>query len=294
MKKSFVIPFFVSICILFACTNEHNSNSTSPGTTSSQENKIAVSDSLTKNESAKPASNYIFNMDELELYGTTQTSTKQYTETDLQKMSEDEVHKDYLKVVSQFVEGELGKKVYILDSVDGAHHPKEVTVIVTDGTIYRVFLEKRYDYNGIWTVTRYSEYKDEWTMPLPQDVEYRIVNDLSSIPDEVRKEVRERINSKSDEISFIHDPYNDAENTYALVVAPQGYSADLLNVHGKESYINILYTTFETVVSSDGKTTTAMFGENPFILIEVTDPIVDIFFRKYTSINEERIRLNMP
>jgi hypothetical protein len=203
-------------------------------------------------------------------------------------MSKDDAQKDYVTVVKNYVQQELSKEVSFLDSVDGTYNPRHVVVGTTKGDTYMFVLRKWYNYNGIWTVSRYAQFKEEGAVSPKKTVKYELINP-SSLPASVQKEVNVRIDSKKEERSYI----DDDGMIYVLLVAPQGQSVELLNVFGTDYLIEVQYTTMETPTSYDGKTTTQMFGENPYVLIKVNQSITDISFKKYSSVIDELVRLNM-
>lgn len=282
MKKSLIFLCLAAICLLSACSEENRSTS-GPGPSGSAPIENGASGPW---DSDQP----LLNLDDLGQYRILTGSGKNYTEADLERLAEDKRQQDYAAVIQHFVQHDLNREIRFLDSVDGTYNPREVVVGTTDGNVYKLSLRKRYDYNGIWTVHQYAQFIDEGAVPPNRTVQYELVDDLSGLPESAQKQVHERIASKTEERGYV----NDNGTIYVLLVAPQGQSVELLNVFGSDDIIEVQYTTTETPASSDGTTTTPMFGENPYVLIQVNSTVTDISFKKYAGATDELIRLNLP
>lgn len=288
MNRSVVLLCLIAVCILSSCTKENNNASSSNSTTSAPRETSASNAPSESTNSGQSETESFINLDQFEQYGIVTGSAKVYTEDDMKNMENDDTQKDYMMVVKNYVQQELGEEASYLDSVDGTYNPRHVVVGTTEGNTYMFVLRKWYKYNGIWTISRYAQFKEEGAVPPKQTVKYELVNP-SSLPASVQKEVNVRVNSKTEERSYI----DDNSTIYVLLVAPQGQSVELLNVFGNDYLIEVQYTTMKTPSSPDGETTTQMFEENPYILIKVNQPITDISFKKYSSVIDELVRLNM-
>ncbi|WP_337033495.1 hypothetical protein [Paenibacillus illinoisensis] len=282
MKKSLIFLCLAAICLLSACSEENRSAS-GPGPTETAPIDNGAS-------GPRDSDQLPLNLDDLGQYRILTGSGKNYTEADLERLAEDKRQRDYAAVIQHFVQHDLNRKIRFLDSVDGTYNPREVVVGTTDGNVYKLSLRKRYDYNGIWTVHQYAQFIDEGAVPPNRTVQYEWVDDLSGLPESARKQIHERIASKTEERGYV----NDNGTIYVLLVAPHGHSVELLNVFGNGDIIEVQYATAETPTSSDGKTTTPMFGENPHVVIKVKQPITDISFKKYAGVTNDLIRLNLP
>ncbi|MGM0885005.1 MAG: hypothetical protein ACQEXQ_28680 [Bacillota bacterium] len=285
MNRSVMLLCLMAVCLLSACTKQNyyapsSSNSTT-STSSETSASNAPSEPSEPTNSEQLETESFINLDQFEQYGIVTGSSMVYSEDDMNNMSKDDAQKDYVTVVKNYVQQELSEEVSYLDSVDGTYNPRHVVVGTTEGNTYMFVLRKWYNYNGIWTVSRYAQFKEEGAVSPKQAVEYELTKP-SNLPASVQKEVNVRIDSKKEERSYI----DDNGTIYVLLVAPQGQSVELLNVFGTDYLIEVQYTTMETP--------TQMFGENPYVLIKVNQSITDISFKKYSSVIDELVRLNMP
>lgn len=290
MNRTVVCICFMAVCLLSACTKENDK--AAPSSNSTTSTSSVTNTPIPPSEPAKSeqlVDGMFMNLDQLEQYGIISGSAKHFSEDEMNQMSKDDAQKDYVTVIKNYVQQELNEEVNFLDSVDGTYNPRHVVVGTTDGNTYMFVLQRWYNYNGIWTVSRYAQFKEEGAVPPKKSVEYEFIQP-SSLPAHLQKEVKGRIESKTQERSYM----DDNGTIYVLLTAPQGQSVELLNVFGTDDLIKVQYTTIETPTSYDGTTTTQMFGENPYVLIKVNQPITEISFKKYSSIIDELVRLHLP
>ena len=221
-------------------------------------------------------------MDQLEQYGIITGSSIEYTEADMGSFAKDDTQKDYVTVIKNYVQQELGQEAHYLDSVDGTYNPRRVVVGTKEGNTYLLELQKWYNFNGIWTVSSIAQVKDEGAVPPEQTVKYEII-DAASIGDQgVQKEINKKIMARS----AGHYHFTAGDTLYVLLVAGKEQSVELLNVFGNDSLMKLQYTIIE---NKDPR-----FGENPYLLLKLDATIMDLFVHQYSSIKVDDIRLNMP
>ncbi|MBW4082930.1 hypothetical protein [Paenibacillus sp. S150] len=140
-----------------ACQKDNN-NAVNPGTDSSTSDTNSGEINETK-------TNFLLNFDEMEQYGIVTGTSTEYTNTDLDQLAKNDLQKDYVAVIKDFVKQELKQEISYLDTVDGTFNPRSVVVGTTQGDIYLIELQKWYNHNGIWAVSRYAQYKDQMAVP---------------------------------------------------------------------------------------------------------------------------------
>jgi len=275
LKRSAVLLCLMALCIVSACTNESNNGSGFNPTTN-------VSNESTNNDSTQLKTNSFLNLDQLEQYHIVTGSSKEYTKADMVSLAKDDMQKDYVGVIKNYLQQELGQEASYLDSVDGTYNPRKVVVGTTDGNTYMFELRKWYMYNGIWTVSSYAQVKDEGAVPPEQTIKYELI-DAESVSDQgVQKEINEKIMAKS----AGHYHFTAGDKLYVLLVAGKEQSVELLNVFGNDYLMKLQYTTIE---NKDPR-----FGENPYLLLKLEATIMDLFVQQYSETKIDDIRLNMP
>lgn len=255
----------LSFCVLSACEEESKDD--------------------TENSLAEDAGTEAFlNFDQLEQYGKITSTSLEYTEFELIKLAEDDAQKDYEVVIRNFVRQELNQEASFLDSVDGTYNPRSVVVGTKEGNMYSLRLRKWYNYKGIWTVVDYAPYhqKDnEGAVPPQQTVEYEYIE-----PTSIDKSVQEQVKEKMASTTGGHHYFNVDGTIYILLVAGEGKSIELLNIFGNDYLMEVKYALSDI--------TDERYGKNPHVLIKVNSGIYDLFFKRYSSVEIDDVRLNMP
>jgi hypothetical protein len=281
MKVSIYLLCLAAICILPACAIDSNNDSGVNMATSVTIETSIPSESVS-NETAQPDNVSFLNLDQFEQYRIITGTSREYTEADMANLAKDDMQKDYVAVIKNYMRQELGHEVSYLDSVDGTYNPRNVVVGTTEGNTYMLELRKWYNYNGIWTVTNLAQFKEDGAMPPEQSVTYEII-DVSSIGDPgILKEVNEKISARNaGHYHFIAD-----DTLYILLVAGMEHSVELLNVFGNESLMRIQYATIEN--------TDPRFGENPYLILKLDATVMDLFIQQFANTKVDDIRLNLP
>jgi hypothetical protein len=284
MKGSIYLLCLAAICILPACAIDSNNDSGVNMATSVtiETSESSISNESIANETAQPDNESFLNLDQLEQYRIITGTSREYTETDMANLAKDDMQKDYVAVIKNYMRQELGHEVSYLDSVDGTYNPRKVVVGTNEGNTYMLELRKWYNYNGIWTVTNLAQFKEDGAMPPEQSVTYEII-DVSSIGDPgIVKEANEKISARNaGHYHFIAD-----DKLYILLVAGMEHSVELLNVFGNESLMRIQYATIE---NKDPR-----FGENPYLILKLDATVMDLFIQQFADTKVDDIRLNLP
>lgn len=265
MKSSVLAICLLSFCLLSACEKE---------------SKNAIENSLAENV----ATEAFLNFDQLEQYGQITGTSLEYTEFELKKLAEDDEQKNYETVIRSFVKRELNQEASFLDSVDGTYNPRSVVIGTKEGNMYSLRLRKWYNYKGIWTVVGYAPYhqKDnEGAVPPQQTVNYEYI-ELSRVDKSVQEQIKEKMRSTTGG----HYYFNVDGTIYILLVAEEGKSIELLNIFGNDYLMEVHYA-FSDI-------TDERYGKNPHVLIKVNSGIYDLVFKRYSSVEIDDVRLNMP
>lgn len=221
----------------------------------------------------------------MEQYGIVTGTSTEYTNTDLDQLAKNDLQKDYVAVIKDFVKQELKQEISYLDTVDGTFNPRSVVVGTTQGDIYLIELQKWYNHNGIWAVSRYAQYKDQMAVPKKEagNQEFADPSDITDAA--IQEQVKEKIAARKEG----HFYFTTDENLYILLVAGKDQSVELLHVYGNEDNATLLDIEYTYIDSKNKK-----FGENPYVLLKADSSIADLFFKKHSGVQIDDVRVNMP
>lgn len=285
MKKLFCILIYISFCLLSGCQQAELLGADEGLVQEIKEIQMKEKESEQTQESdmEKDQEHVFLNLDELERYGVRLATVLEISSEELEERAKDETQKNYVTVVQEFMEQKLKKKVWFLNTIPGTYNLREMVVGTTDGEIYWLELAKWYSYNEIWTVRSHSRYDEaeERVVPRSQSVEYEILG-TEDIEVAVREQLEQKLANEAPGYTYF---YVD-ETLYALMMAAEGETVELLAISGDPHSIRIEYANGTAGYRE-------IYGENPYVLIRIDSPVVDLYFKKYSSVETGDIRLNM-
>ncbi|MFD2115130.1 hypothetical protein ACFSTH_05940 [Paenibacillus yanchengensis] len=276
MRLFFSILLVVSLTT--GCTTQ------SPSVT---KNSDSASSSVTKNESPdKQVQQTDFvNYDELAELAlrVTRFTGPDYSDEQLNNMRKEDWRKDLEEVVRNFANEELLIDVAFMFSLPGNYNPRIVVVGSTAGTIYRINVVKRHNYDGIWTANYYGIVSESNIGTESQNIDYNIIT-LDIAAPKVKEWAQAYLNSThgAEEVFISGNANMDEDKTYILLVAEPEASIELLNIRAADQMVVVNY--------ADSFIDEEMYGRQPYVLLEFEAPVLDVFIRKHSSVRIKDIR----
>lgn len=108
----------------------------------------------------------------------------EYTDEQLQQYVSDPIRKDYKATLEHFVTTELRKEIDTFQTVSRSVNPRTLLVTMKDHTVYKIYMQKDYNYQGIWKVTMYMDFYLNGNVDYANRYKQLKVDDLSGRPKE--------------------------------------------------------------------------------------------------------------
>lgn len=239
----------------------------------------------TNSPSAKNSSlgDTFINLDVLENSIKTTFVEFEYAEDELIEWSKQEKKRDYTNVIEDFVKQELKQTLSFIDSVDGTYNPKRMIIGTGDNKFYEVELNRWHNYNGIWTVKRYTQLDEAaLTDTSQQSIRYERV-ELNQAEKVVQDWVKELVEKQQRREDFLLVN----EDTYILLTAAKGESVELLEVWGNDERVIISHA--NSTIAED-----ARFGELPYVLLHIRSPVLEVKFNQFSHVKINHTNIYNP